>query len=74
MFAQNLGGNSYDLAIKVWYDACTSGLSSRATFVDFAQATVAAAQKRGAAIATAATNAWRAVDLSVDPPDAALAA
>ncbi len=74
VFAQNLGGNSYDLAIKVWYDACTSGLSSRATFVDFAQATVVAAQKRGPAVATAATNAWRAVDLSVDPPGAALAA
>src|SRR5580693_2238911 len=36
-FAQNLGGNTYDMAIKVWYDACVSGLSSRATFVDFAQ-------------------------------------
>jgi len=43
-FAQNLGGNTYDMAIKVWYDACVSGLSSRATFADFAKATVAAAQ------------------------------
>ena len=44
VFAQTLGGNSYDVAIKVWYDACVSGLSSRTTFVDFAQATVTAAK------------------------------
>jgi Zn-dependent metalloprotease len=73
-FAQNLGGNTYDMAIKVWYDACVSGLSSRATFVDFAQATVAAAKNKGSAVAKAATDAWQAVDLSVDSPSAALAA
>ncbi|HEY4893597.1 MAG TPA: M4 family metallopeptidase [Reyranella sp.] len=74
VFAQSLGGNTYDLAIKVWYDACVSGLSSRATFADFAQATVAAAQKKGPAVAKAATDAWQAVDLSVGAPGAALAA
>ena len=74
VFAQTLGGNSYDVAIKVWYDACVSGLSSRTTFVDFAQATVRAAQKRGPTVAKAAADAWRAVDLSVDLPQAALAA
>ena len=74
VFAQTLGGNSYDLAIKVWYDACVSGLSSRTTFVDFAQATVTAAQKRGPTVAKAVADAWRAVDLSVDLPQSALAA
>jgi Zn-dependent metalloprotease len=74
VFAQNLGGNSYDVAIKVWYDACVSGLSSRATFVDFAQATITAAEKRGPTVAKAATDAWRAVDLSVEPLRSALAA
>ena len=73
-FAQNLGGNTYDMAIKVWYDACVSGLSSRATFADFAKATVAAAQKKSSAVATAATDAWHAVDLPVGSPDTALAA
>jgi Zn-dependent metalloprotease len=74
VFAQNLGGNTYDMAIKVWYDACVSGLSSRATFADFAKATVAAAQKKSPAAATAATDAWHAVDLPVGSPDTALAA
>ena len=73
-FAQKLGGNTYDMAIKVWYDACMSGLSSRATFADFAKATVAAAQKKSPAVATAATDAWHAVDLPVGSPDTALAA
>ena len=73
-FAQNLGGNTYDMAIKVWYDACVSGLSPRATFVEFAQATVAAAKKKGPAVAKAATDAWQAVDLPVGSPDTALAA
>ena len=73
-FAQNLGGNTYDMAIKVWYDACMSGLSSRATFADFAKATVAAAQKKSPAVATAATDAWHTVDLPVGSPDTALAA
>ena len=62
------------MAIKVWYDACVSGLSSRATFVEFAQATVAAAKKKGPTVAKAATDAWQAVDLSTDSPGAALAA
>jgi Zn-dependent metalloprotease len=74
VFAQALGGNSYDLAIKVWYDACVSGLSSRATFSDFAEATVAAAQRRGQAVANAAMQAWQTVDLPVEPPSPALAA
>jgi len=69
LFAQNLGGNTYDMAIKVWHDACVSGLPSRATFVEFAQATVAAAQKKGPAVAKAATDAWHSVDLSVGLPD-----
>ena len=74
VFAQSLGGNSYDVAIKVWYAACVSGLSSRATFVDFAEATITAAAKRGPTVAKAATDAWRTVDLSVELPQSALAA
>ena len=73
-FAQNLGGNTYDMAIKVWYKACTSKLSPRATFEEFAKATVDAAKTQGPAVANAATAAWHAVDLSVDSADAALAA
>jgi Zn-dependent metalloprotease len=73
-FAQNLGGNTYDMAIKVWYSACISGLSSRATFADFAQATITAATNKGPAVGKAATDAWQAVDLPVGSTNTALVA
>lgn len=45
LFAQALGGNSWDRAIQVWYAACTDKrLSSNATFVEFAKLTIEAAK------------------------------
>ena len=48
LFAKALGGQAWTLAIKVWYDACTSRqLRSDATFREFAALTVAGALKLG---------------------------
>ncbi|MFT4156391.1 MAG: M4 family metallopeptidase [Microbacterium sp.] len=43
LFATDLGGNAWEAAGVVWYRALTSGLSSTATFAQFAEATIAAA-------------------------------
>lgn len=61
-FAQGVGGNAWDRAIKVWYRACTDRrLSSTAMFVDFARLTIDAAQKEG--LAAPAQAAWQSVAL-----------
>ncbi|TCN37267.1 thermolysin metallopeptidase-like protein [Kribbella orskensis] len=45
LVAMALGGNAYGDAGRIWYDTLTSGeLSETATFIDFAQATLAAAE------------------------------
>jgi Zn-dependent metalloprotease len=60
MFAQGVGGNSWDRAIQVWYTACTDKrLSANATFVDFARLTVEAAK----ALAGPLQEAWAKVKL-----------
>jgi Zn-dependent metalloprotease len=62
VFAQAVGGKTWDRAIRVWYDACTSGmLSSNATFADFARLTIQVAQRAG--LSAEVQQAWQAVDL-----------
>ena len=66
LFARELGGNSWDAAIKVWYAAATGGhLSANATIAEFAHASIAAADRwTGAnrrAVAAAVRHAWAEV-------------
>jgi len=70
LFATALGGNAWERAGAVWYRALTGGLSSTATFVEFADATVAAATALDGeagdagpspAAAAAARRAWATV-------------
>lgn len=46
LLAQDLGGASWERAGSIWFDALTGGLSSTATFEQFATATVASAMAR----------------------------
>jgi Zn-dependent metalloprotease len=63
-FARAVGGNAWGQAIKVWYAACTGPLSSTATFADFANATLAAAQKLGgAALQAQVRQAWQGAEV-----------
>lgn len=57
--ATALGGNSWDRAGQTWYRALTGGLSSAATFKEFADATIDAAVDDETATAT--RKAWAAV-------------
>lgn len=66
LFATDLGGNAWERAGTVWYRALTGGLSSRATFTDFADATVAAASALGDETAKAARRAWTTVGVYED--------
>ena len=63
--ATAFGGHSWDQAGKVWYAALTNGsLPSTASFADFRNVTVAAAQTLfGAGGAQIVQNAWAAVGL-----------
>jgi Zn-dependent metalloprotease len=64
--ARALGGNVWDRATKIWYDAFTDVLNKRATFRQAAQATQASARRLyGDAAATTIADAWRAV--GIDP-------
>lgn len=64
--ATALGGNAWERAGQVWYQALTGGLSSTATFREFADATVAAAAAIDDATATAVRNAWLNVGVFED--------
>lgn len=66
LFAIDLGGNAWETAGTVWYRALTGGLSSTASFTDFADATVAAASSVDEATATAARRAWTTVGVYED--------
>ncbi|PRB14818.1 M4 family metallopeptidase [Microbacterium sp. MYb62] len=66
LFATDLGGKAWERAGTVWYRALTGGLSSTATFTDFADATVATATAIDAATAAAARRAWRTVGVYED--------
>lgn len=61
LFARDLGGNAWERAGTVWYRALTGGLSSTASFTDFADATVAAAATVDHEAVAAARRAWTAV-------------
>nr|WP_314842029.1 M4 family metallopeptidase [uncultured Microbacterium sp.] len=66
LFAIDLGGNAWETAGLVWYRALTGGLSSTATFTEFADATVAAASAIDEATAEAARRAWTTVGVYGD--------
>ncbi|MEV8250093.1 M4 family metallopeptidase [Microbacterium sp. NPDC076768] len=61
LFARDLGGKAWERAGTVWYRALTGELSSTATFIDFADATVAAARAIDESTAAAARRAWTTV-------------
>lgn len=70
LFARTVGGDTYDVPIKVWYNACTGGrLSSAATFSDFAKSTIDAADQwvgpEKDSLATAVRQAWNAVKVPI---------
>lgn len=66
LFARDLGGNAWERAGLVWYRALTGGLSSTATFTEFADATVAAAAGLDDEVEAAARRAWAAVGVYDD--------
>lgn len=66
LLAIDLGGNAWERAGTVWYRALTGGLSSTATFTDFADATVAAAKGLDDETAEATRRAWTAVGVYGD--------
>lgn len=60
--AQALGGNVWDRAARIWYQAFTKDLSQKATFVNAATATALSAKRLyDDATAAAVADAWRAV-------------
>ena len=75
VFAQGVGGNAWDKAVKVWYTACTerratsSGqtrLSSTATFLQFARLTIEVAGREEFGVEKEAQKAWQAVNLPLE--------
>jgi Zn-dependent metalloprotease len=65
VFAQAVGGDAWNRAIKVWYAACTDRrLSSHASFTDFARLTIDVADKAsGGSLREQAQQAWRTVQV-----------
>ena len=66
LFAIDLGGKAWERAGTAWYRALTGGLSSTATFTEFADATVAAATEIDDEAAAAARRAWTTVGVYGD--------
>lgn len=66
--ATTLGGNAWESAGLVWYRALTSGISPRATFMEFAEATRVAAAALGQRTEAAVVGAWREVGVFGDEP------
>ena len=71
LFATGLGGNAWERAGTVWYRTLTGGLSSTASFVEFAEATITAASALDAEactsdVAEAARRAWTTVGVLED--------
>ena len=64
--ATTLGGHAWERAGLAWYRALTSGISTRATFVEFAEATLAAAADLGDDVEAAVAAAWREVGVFED--------
>ena len=68
LVARELGGRSWDHAGPVWYETLRDpGLRSNATFHDFAQVTVRAAQHRfgSGPVSNAVRDAWNQVGVTV---------
>jgi len=61
LFAVELDGNAWETAGSVWYRALSGGLPASATFVQFARATIAEADKVSRATGDAARMAWASV-------------
>ncbi|MDQ4215043.1 M4 family metallopeptidase [Microbacterium capsulatum] len=61
LFAVALGGYAWETAGSVWYRTLSSGLSSTASFAEFAHATITEADKVDAATGEAARTAWASV-------------
>jgi Zn-dependent metalloprotease len=67
---------AWDVAGRIWYRALTSGLSSNATFADFARATISAAATlcgAGRRVHRLVTDAWAAVGVKPAPSGQAAA-
>jgi Zn-dependent metalloprotease len=63
-----LGGNAWTVAGRIWYDALTTGLKSKANFRDCARATAAAAAARYGANSEpqrAVVQAWKQVGIDL---------
>lgn len=64
--ATTLGGPAWERAGLAWYRALTSGISPRSTFIEFAEATLAAAADLGDDVEAAVAAAWREVGVFDD--------
>ncbi|MFC4138572.1 MULTISPECIES: M4 family metallopeptidase [unclassified Microbacterium] len=64
--ATTLGGHAWEEAGTVWYRALTGGLSTTATFAQFADATLVAARELGDNVEEAVRNGWIAVGVIED--------
>lgn len=64
--AQAVGGFAWEGVGVAWYRALTSGLSTTATFDEFAAATMTAATEIGATVESAVRDAWIAVGVIED--------
>lgn len=67
LVATALGGRAWEVAGRIWYDTLVGDLSPRATFADFARATVAVGEGYDAADAVRA--AWQSVGVWSDQTD-----
>jgi len=70
LFATAVGGPSWSVAGRIWYEVLTKQLTSRSGFQDFAAATVKTAGVMygiGSSVQLAAADAWAAVGLPVPP-------
>jgi len=61
--ATAIGGNSWEVTGKIWYEALTTRLQSQSQFADAAAATREIAQKHSPAAFKAVDDAWTAVEL-----------
>jgi Zn-dependent metalloprotease len=69
LVADRLGGNAWDRAGRIWYDALGSGLRPTTDFATFAAATLSAAQARygdGSEESAAVRAGWAAVGVIED--------
>jgi len=65
LVATGIGGNAWELAGRIWYETLLADLSPRATFEQFARATVAVAENHDAA--DVVRDAWQSVGVWISP-------